>query len=85
MDEVKTKKWLPIDKGIPIPPLLKTGIKPGQQPTAQWKRMEIGDSIFFAGKHKDQIAPLASNSANAYGYRFTCRVVEGGVRVRRVE
>lgn len=64
-----------IESGIPIP-------QRGDGLTALLRRMEIGDSIFIAGKRPQQVGTQISG---AKPFRFTTRSVEGGIRVWRTE
>lgn len=60
-----------IEKGIPVP-LKKSAKYP-------WKEMAVGDSFFVAGKSSYFPAH------DAEGRKFTQRMVDGGLRVWRVQ
>lgn len=66
-----------IEKGVPTPVSAR-----GQYPFAE---MDIGDSIFFRGMTSQSVP---CNAARMWGARnsvkFTCRNVDGGVRIWRI-
>lgn len=70
-----------IEKGIPIP----DGGR-GRPKMYHFGEMEIGDSVFVEGQTS---RGSAGGSARKYGHsnnkKFTCRTVDGGVRIWRVE
>lgn len=73
-----------IDKGIPIP-LSRSG---GQKTQDLVMLMEVGDSIFVPDVTSSATASSRlglSWRAAKYQRQFTCRKVEGGVRVWRVK
>jgi hypothetical protein len=47
--------------------------------------MEVGDSFFMPKGKPRVIATAACMFARPRGWKFTCRVVDGGVRVWRVK
>jgi hypothetical protein len=61
-----------IEKGVPVPHGHRTTKYP-------WPEMEIGDSFFAPTK-----SPNPTNAQKRYGYKFTCRTVDGGYRVWRI-
>lgn len=46
--------------------------------------MEVGDSFFVEGKDVKSISPIVVSHSKKYGKKFTCRTVDGGVRVWRI-
>jgi len=73
-----------IEGGIPIP-------SKGAGAGARWPNrpifsgMEVGDSVFFAGRSTASVSSTASYTAKTLGYRFTCRAVtENGVKGARI-
>jgi hypothetical protein len=66
-----------IEKNIPIP---QAQLRVRQ---SKWKALEIGDSVFFAGKKSGKFGGTVSGARKVTGYTFTQRQVEGGVRVWR--
>lgn len=69
-----------IEKGVPIPAIVREPTKYG------FERMEVGDSMFFEGqKHGGKGAIAARVFAHKKGWRMTSRVMDGGVRVWRIE
>lgn len=68
-----------IEKGIPIPP------RPSGEANAKypWRIMEIGDSFFIATTTPNQFYARASEKGRRYSRCFTCRKVDGGVRIWR--
>ena len=70
-----------IEKGIPMPPVVKNGIAEKKYP---WLQMEVGDSFLIPDKPSRAVGSLIA-SHNRNGKRFACRTVEGGTRVWRME
>lgn len=79
-----------IEKGLPIPEMLKKG-RPlagcnGLYPFAQ---MEVGDSFLVPfspsrTSNPDVYSPLSHYMRRHPGKNFTCRKVDGGLRVWRI-
>jgi hypothetical protein len=65
---------------VPIP---DQSVKRGRGPIYPWKTMEIGDSFFIEGKTSTYGATLAHQRKHT-GHRYTCRTVDGGVRIWRI-
>jgi hypothetical protein len=63
-----------IEKGIPVP-----AKRAGRR--ALLKTMEVGDSVFFAGAKLGTISPYTRQEGPL---KFTCRTIDGGVRVWRI-
>lgn len=57
------------------------GFRRGAPHKYPWAAMQVGDSFFLADKAISSIAPSASIRARTYGEKYTCRSVDGGVRV----
>lgn len=68
-----------LDKGIPIP---NDGL--GRKATYPWRDMEVGDSFLIADKKIGTVSGWVSREGKLRGQKYTCRTVEGGVRVWRV-
>ncbi len=77
MNEVK------IEKGVPLPPKA-SGLRKGYS-KHPFAGMEVGDSVFYAGKKPSHIGGLYQKVTQSKGFKFTQRQVEGGIRVWRVE
>lgn len=72
----------PIESGIPIPPK-KTLINPEDR--LQLSKLKVGESRLVRGLTQQSVASRASRALHLHGMRFTTRVMEGGVRVWRIE
>jgi hypothetical protein len=72
-----------IETGIPVPKV-NTSSNHSRGKKYPWLDMEVGDSFFVP----DMLIQLISNSVTGAskrtGFKFTCRTVEGGVRVWRI-
>lgn len=69
---------LPIDKGIPIPPLVsesRTGL------SETLRKMEVGDSVFLSGREDTKLNIYYSRLPDK---QFTARKTLGGVRIWRI-
>ncbi len=64
-----------IDKGIPVP---------ARHNRYPWDRMKIGDSFFVKNADKHNVSSAASLRGRHYGEKYTCRSIDGGVRVWRI-
>lgn len=67
-----------IEKGVPLPAPREDSA------TGFMRRMEIGDSMVL-DKPIGIVSRLAYQTAKGTGKKFTCRTVDGGVRVWRVQ
>ena len=67
-----------IEKNVKIPSHVTGRMK------YPWSEMEIGDSFFIEGKHTRNITGAAQNYGSHHNIKFTCRTVDGGVRVWRI-
>ena len=65
-----------IEKNIPMPARTRTSKYP-------FDKLTVGDSFFVQAK-KGTLAAAANSAAKRLGWKFSVRVVEGGVRVWRV-
>jgi hypothetical protein len=65
-----------IEKNIPIPS--KKTSKYG------FSQMEVGDSVFIAGKVISNVSGGYQYLIKNKGWKFTARIVEGGVRIWRI-
>ena len=72
-----------IEKGIPTPELRALAVRRTKYPFA---KMKIGDSFFVPnGKVNTISVSVATFHKNNKPKRFTCRTVEGGIRVWRIK
>lgn len=72
-----------IESGVPLPASYING-RPASYP---FRKMEVGQSIFIP---EEKVSPhhaakRAYAAGRRTGYKFTCRKVDGGVRVWRIE
>lgn len=81
----KLPSYLPIDKNIPIPPARRPGWQGVPTQRVNWAAMEIGDSVFIAGKTTTWARERWWPARRRHGYNFRARVENGGVRIWRVE
>lgn len=72
-----------VESGIPVPPKPRPG--GGASRKYPFPSMEVGDSFFMPKGKPRVIATAACMFARPRGWKFTCRVVDGGVRVWRVK
>lgn len=72
-----------IEKGVPVPSRQRTDTM-----TFAFQQMQCGDSIFFAGKRIYSVSAasrvLRMKKKLPAESRFTCRTMDGGVRVWRI-
>ena len=66
-----------IEKGIPVP----SGIRKSKHP---FHDMEVGDSVFYAGKTTGYVSGQTQHVRRKLGFKFVCRSVDGGTRIWRV-
>ncbi len=84
---------LPVEGGIPIPPpSCKQGGRPaGVNYVYPWRKMRPGDSFFvpadrsWVNRIQSRLSTLGRHRGDVIGASFTTRIVEGGVRVWRVD
>ncbi len=76
-----------IEKNIPMPGTHgKHYGGPGNQKYPEFRKMEVGDSVFYAGeKSTGQASASARKYASRSGKRFHTYALDGGVRIWRVE
>jgi hypothetical protein len=70
-----------IDKDISLPPIGKAGSK-SKYP---WVTMAVGESFFVSGVTLARFSPQVVNSQKRFKTKYTCRSVDGGVRVWRLK
>lgn len=70
-----------IEKSVPIP--ARVVLPRRGQGTLMWtfKTMEVGDSVFIAGKKNGEF----TSPSTVIGRKFTSRKEEGGTRVWRIQ
>jgi hypothetical protein len=81
-----TVKRAAVETGIPAPKPVRRG-KPGRPLNFQWKRMKVGDSLFFPGATATTLGGSFGRYVKRHNLRrlFTARtVVEGGKAGARV-
>lgn len=78
-----------IDKNVPVPPPQQEDKFKARYP---WDVMEVGDSFLVENEEgktprqlMQRLSPGASRQNAKTGKKFTLRIVDGGVRVWRVE
>ncbi len=69
-----------IEKGVP----LNTNRIHGNA-RYPWREMEVGDSFLVLERKITNFSAIANSACKRTGFKFTCRTVEGGVRVWRVK
>ncbi len=68
-----------IEKNISIP-------EPRTHTKYEWSELEVGDSVFFEGQtSRGKARGAAVSWAANNNVRFTCRTMDGGVRIWRFE
>ena len=67
-----------IEKGILIPP-------PVRRTKYPFGQMEVGDSVFIADDGGGRVIAAACEYGKRHNKKFSCRTVDGGVRVWRIE
>lgn len=72
-----------IEKNVPLPQ--KAGGRTSGSSKYPFVQMAPGDSFFVAGKTLRTFGSTVGAHRKKYGGKFTCRTVEGGVRVWRLE
>jgi hypothetical protein len=70
-----------VENSFPVPDFSGGPGRPSKYP---WKSMAVGDSFFVPGKLVENMSPLANYQERKNGVKFTCRTVDGGVRVWRI-
>lgn len=70
-----------VESGIPY----FEGTNPGNTKKYPWEKMLVGDSFFVPNGKVTTISPTASIRGQKDGKFFSCRTVEGGVRVWRLK
>lgn len=68
-----------VDKEIPIP---RKQRKHAKWP---WHELEVGDSFLMPEKSINAATAHANTASKSTGHKYTCRTVEGGVRIWRVK
>jgi hypothetical protein len=74
-----------IEKGIPLPP--PANGRPQSKPNSYpWDDMEVGDSFFVHDPQKVNSVKVSAHNMNSRSKRkFTTRILDGGIRVWRIE
>jgi len=74
-----------IDKGVPLTPSLVGSPAGKRHNRYPWTEMAVGDSFFVEeAKPTNRLFAAASYAQRVGDRQFTCRRVDGGVRVWRV-
>lgn len=68
-----------IDKNIPLPNKARKS-----NPKYPWKEMQVGDSFLAKGVKISAIVGGAWLVGKRLNFKFSCRTVDGGVRVWRI-
>lgn len=66
-----------IECGVPLPRKTKE--------LYPWRNMQVGDSLWFAGRDVWDIDVMIYKASKRHGFRFTRRKLKDGVRVWRLE
>ena len=74
---------LKIEKGVPVPSKGR-GLGRGPNLRVTLSLMKVGDSIFFEQAKIASVSSQVCQYQEKLSMKFTCRTVEGGVRVWRV-
>lgn len=79
---MKTKtdptQQIKIEHNIPVPKGHANGF------SAALRMLEVGDSIFLKGKNSSSVSTMVFYAARSENKKFTCRTMDGGVRVWRI-
>lgn len=70
-----------VEKGVTLPPVGGAGSK-SKYP---WVTMAVGESFLVAGVTIGKFSPQVVNAAKRFKTKYTCRSVDGGVRVWRLK
>lgn len=70
-----------IERNIEMPP--RNGGQ-GARPKFPFREMDIGDSFFVEGRTARTFSPAIQAAQKRGRGKFSCRAVEGGIRVWRV-
>lgn len=76
---------LVIEKNIPIPARSGGAGPEANSLAGKLRAMDVGDSIFLAGKKQTNVVTQSGAIGRPLGRKFATRVVEGGVRIWRTE
>jgi len=68
-----------VEKGIPFPDDRKT-----RNRRFPWKQLDVGDSFFVPEVTVKSICGSLAYARKSTQYAFSCRAVEGGIRVWRI-
>ena len=71
----------PVEMGVPIPP--KRTIEPNDK--LGLTKIPVGGSRLIKGITQERLASRAARATQNHGMKFTTRVMDGGVRIWRVE
>lgn len=89
MIEALYKEWprqeenLKIEPGIPIPEIVGRGAE-GKN-ISLLRKMNIGDSVFFSGKHGRSLRNRYRVAAEVLNFKLSFRTLDDGVRMWRVK
>lgn len=60
------------------------GIPRGNGPLVDWSGIEVGEYRDIEGRTVDHVCSLACRASKRTGFRYSCRTIEGKVRVYRI-
>lgn len=72
-----------IEKRIPIPARIYGGA--GRPEKYPWGSLRVGESFFVGDRSIQTVSSAAGFAAERHNAKYTCRTVDGGVRVWRVK
>ena len=70
-----------VEAAVPLPAMWSGG--PGRPSLYPWLSMDIGDSFFVSGKKIKSMSAQVAMRRRISPWRYTCRTIDGGVRVWR--
>ena len=77
----KAKVKYVVETGIAIPPIKRPMSRDRIYP---WRKMKIGQSFHVAGAKIERLVSRAGAYGKRHNMKFTCRTMDGGVRVFRI-
>ena len=80
----KAKVKYVVETGIAIPPIKRPMKVKGRETVYPWRKVKVGQSFHVPGAKIEAMASLASAYGKRHDMKFTCRTMDGGVRVFRI-